>query len=217
RASLGRIPLTLVGPRVTLSSTVLCAKRLKDWKTIPTSARSLASALPSSGRGVPSMRIWPESIVSRRLMVRHSVDLPDPEGPMTTTTSPRCTVRLMFFRTWSSPNHLLTSRISTRGSVAGGGIAWGPGSVIVANLTTQCDGGHAIQVTVRLRVGGPPRPLQRALPGQLDWPDDDCHRDPAPHLRRAHDGLPDERARLRAAGRDARGRRVRPGRAGHRR
>src|SRR5690606_27524712 len=140
-----------------------------------------------------------------------------PEGPMTTTTPPRCTERWMFFRMWSSPYPLLTSRIQTRGSAVGGGLAWGPGSVIVANLTTQCDVGPALQVKVPLHVGGPPRPLQRALPGQLGWPGDDCHRDPAPHLRRAHDGLPDERARLRAAGRDARGRRVRPGRAGHRR
>ena len=31
---------TLIGPSVTFSSTVLCAKRLKDWKTMPTSARS---------------------------------------------------------------------------------------------------------------------------------------------------------------------------------
>ncbi len=33
--------------------------------------------------------IVPESIGSSRLIVRHSVDLPDPDGPMTTTTSPR--------------------------------------------------------------------------------------------------------------------------------
>ena len=34
---------TRIGPRVTFSSTVLCANRLNDWKTMPTSARSLAS------------------------------------------------------------------------------------------------------------------------------------------------------------------------------
>ena len=41
---------TLIWPSVTFSSTVLCAKRLKDWKTMPTSARSRASSLPSCGQ-----------------------------------------------------------------------------------------------------------------------------------------------------------------------
>jgi hypothetical protein len=41
------------------------------------------------------MVICPLPIVSRRLIVRMSVDLPDPEGPMRTTTSPLLTVRLM--------------------------------------------------------------------------------------------------------------------------
>ena len=41
------------------------------------------------------MLIVPDSMVSRRLIVRHSVDLPDPDGPMTMTTSPLPTVRSM--------------------------------------------------------------------------------------------------------------------------
>jgi hypothetical protein len=52
---------------------------------MPTSARSLARAAPSSGSFSPSMLIEPESIVSSRLMARQSVDLPEPLGPMTTT------------------------------------------------------------------------------------------------------------------------------------
>ena len=36
----------------------------------------------------------PLSIVSSRLIARHSVDLPEPEGPMTTTTSPRLHVEV---------------------------------------------------------------------------------------------------------------------------
>ena len=87
RGRLGR-PRTLIGPRVTFSRIVLCANRLNDWNTMPTSARSCASALPSSGSGWPSMVIVPDSIVSSRLIARHRVDLPDPDGPMTTTTSP---------------------------------------------------------------------------------------------------------------------------------
>ncbi len=35
------------------------------------------------------MVIVPDSMVSSRLIARQSVDLPEPEGPMTTTTSPR--------------------------------------------------------------------------------------------------------------------------------
>ena len=72
---------------------VLWAKRLNDWKTMPTSLRSRASALPSAGSGWPSKMIVPELIVSSRLIARHSVDLPEPDGPITTTTSPRSTVR----------------------------------------------------------------------------------------------------------------------------
>ena len=69
---------TLIGPSVTFSRTVLCANRLNDWKTMPTSARSFASPAPSSGSFAPSMVIVPESIVSSRLIARQSVDLPDP-------------------------------------------------------------------------------------------------------------------------------------------
>ena len=86
RASAGFSLFTLIGPSVTFSSTVLCANRLKDWNTMPTSARSAASALPSAGSSWPSSVMDPESIGSSRLIVRHSVDLPEPEGPITTTT-----------------------------------------------------------------------------------------------------------------------------------
>ena len=106
-------PRTLIGPSVTFSSTVLWANRLNDWKTMPTSARSSASALPSSGSFLPSIAMVPSSIVSRRLMARQSVDLPEPEGPITTTTSPGVISRLMSCSTCSSPNHFWTSCIET--------------------------------------------------------------------------------------------------------
>ena len=41
---------TLIWPSITFCSTVLCANRLKDWKTIPTSARSRASSLALGGQ-----------------------------------------------------------------------------------------------------------------------------------------------------------------------
>ncbi len=123
RAIAGDSFRTLIGPRVTFSMIVLWAKRLNDWNTMPTSARSLASALPSSGSGTPSMVIVPSWIGSRRLMARHRVDLPEPDGPMTTTTSPRSTDRSMSLRTCSAPNHLLTWSSTTRGSTV---ISFGP-------------------------------------------------------------------------------------------
>ena len=49
-------------------------------------------------------------------MQRIIVDLPEPEGPQMTMRSPRATLRLMFLSTWNSPNHLLTSIISTAGA-----------------------------------------------------------------------------------------------------
>ncbi len=72
------------------------------------------------------MRISPSSIVSRRLMVRHSVDLPDPEGPSTTTTSPPAvTWRSMSFRTCRSPKCFCTPPArDTSGRAAGWAPVW---------------------------------------------------------------------------------------------
>ena len=128
-------PRTLTGPSITLSRTVRCANRLKDWKTIPTSARSRASPLPSAGNSFPSTLIVPESIVSSRLIVRHSVDLPDPDGPITTTTWPRFTLRSTSLSTCRSPKCLFTRSSSTSGC------AGAPGS----SLCTTC--GSAITRT----------------------------------------------------------------------
>ena len=116
-ASLRDIRFTLIGASVMFSRTVLWANRLNDWKTMPTSARSFASPAPSSGSFWPSMVIVPESMVSSRLIARQSVDLPEPEGPMTTTTSPRLTTVLMSFRTWRSPKCLSTWSMTTSGSL----------------------------------------------------------------------------------------------------
>ena len=99
----------------------MCANRLNDWKTMPTSLRSFASARPSAGSGWPSKVMVPELIGSSRLMARHSVDLPEPDGPITTTTSPRATDRLTSSSTCSGPNHLFTfSRTMRASSVTAG-------------------------------------------------------------------------------------------------
>src|SRR5215217_6010391 len=83
---------------------------------MPTSARRLASAFPSSGNSVPSTEIVPDWMVSSRLIARQSVDLPEPEGPRTTTTSPERIVMLIFCKTCRSPKYLSTSDSTTTGA-----------------------------------------------------------------------------------------------------
>src|SRR6185437_3486628 len=48
-------------------------------------------------------------------MQRIIVDLPEPEGPQTTTRSPLPTCSEMSLRTWNSPYHLWTARSSIIG------------------------------------------------------------------------------------------------------
>ncbi|MBK4870325.1 hypothetical protein CU004_2197 [Enterococcus faecium] len=45
----------------------------------------------------------PEEIVSNPLIQRSIVLFPEPEGPMTTTTSPFSNSRLIFFNAWNLP------------------------------------------------------------------------------------------------------------------
>ncbi|MNL67870.1 hypothetical protein D3C87_1925120 [compost metagenome] len=74
---------------------------------MPADARKLAS-LRSLGSRVfapwkvsdcsPTV-IWPPSGIVSRLIQRSSVDLPEPDGPISATTWPRSTSRLMSFST----------------------------------------------------------------------------------------------------------------------
>src|SRR4029434_10776668 len=72
------------------------------------------------------MVIVPDSIASSRLIARHRVDLPEPDGPRTTTTSPLRTVRLIFWSTCSSPKYLSTSLSTTKGPPRWSGATDGP-------------------------------------------------------------------------------------------
>src|SRR6478736_8362029 len=110
---------TFIGASVTLSTIVLCANRLNDWNTMPTSDRSCASLRPSSGSTSPSIAIVPESMGSSRLMVRHKDDLRDPDGPSTTITSPRSTSRSMSLSTCRAPKCLFTDLIEIIGTSDG--------------------------------------------------------------------------------------------------
>src|SRR6266581_7589563 len=68
--------------------------------------------------GRPSSRIRPSVTVSRPLIIRRIVDLPQPEGPTRTTSSPSATVRLIF-RTATRPDGYVLLTPSRRSSATG--------------------------------------------------------------------------------------------------
>ena len=75
--------------RVTFSRVVLCGKRLNDWKTMPTSARTLLI----SGFSIQDIDAVDQNMAPCPRFPAGSdsaagVLLPEPEGPITTTTSP---------------------------------------------------------------------------------------------------------------------------------
>ncbi len=77
--------------------------RLNDWNTMPHSRRISWMLRRSSVSSTPSTMIVPLVCFSRWLTQRMSVDLPDPDGPMTTTTSCLPTTRSMSVSAWKSP------------------------------------------------------------------------------------------------------------------
>ena len=78
-----------------LSSTVRCGKRLNCWNTMPVSRRISWMLRRSRVSSMPSTTMRPASCSSSRLMQRIIVDLPEPDGPMTTTTSLRAIFKSM--------------------------------------------------------------------------------------------------------------------------
>ena len=88
---------------MTFFLTERCGNKLNCWNTIPRCVRTLLRSTPLAHTSTPSTIIEPLVGCSRRLMQRSIVDLPEPEGPKTTTTSPLCTSRSMSRRTTLSP------------------------------------------------------------------------------------------------------------------
>ena len=78
---------------------------------MPTFARIALSF--DVGAGITSfpITIRPPLIGSSALMHLTRVDLPEPEGPHTTTTSPAFTWVVQPYRTWVAPYHLDTFSI----------------------------------------------------------------------------------------------------------
>ena len=102
------IPATFRSANVTLPSAVMCGYRLNDWNTMPMRRRSRFRSVRRSIRSVPSTVMAPLSGVSSRFRQRSSVDLPEPDGPMTNTISPAATSRSTPRRTCSGPKCLWT-------------------------------------------------------------------------------------------------------------
>ncbi|EPQ70834.1 Amino acid ABC transporter, ATP-binding protein [Mycobacterium marinum MB2] len=86
RASSLDSPRSLRGASVTLSTTLRCGNRLKCWNTMPMRCRRSLGLSRNTDR--PSSRMSPLSGSCRRFKVRSSVDLPDPDGPITAAVVP---------------------------------------------------------------------------------------------------------------------------------
>jgi hypothetical protein len=69
--------------------------------------------LTSSFKGIPLTVISPELCSSRPFIVLIKVDLPEPEGPKTTTTSPSYIFAVIPFKASKSPNNFVTPLTST--------------------------------------------------------------------------------------------------------
>src|SRR5437016_4087547 len=78
---------------------------------MPMRARSFGRLVLRAPTSMPSTTILPFSNGSRPLTHLIRVDLPDPDGPHTTTTSPFATSVEQPSRTWMGPYHLLTALI----------------------------------------------------------------------------------------------------------
>ena len=99
---------------------------------MPMRDRSFGRSVAFAPTETPSTRISPFWKGSRPLAHLISVDLPEPEGPQTTTTSPFEMLVVQSLSTWKLPYHLLTSLNSI--------IAMSSDSVAVAMLGSAACG-----------------------------------------------------------------------------
>src|SRR5688572_10137385 len=103
-------PRTLTWPSVRLSVTLMCGKSSKCWNTMPTLDRNFGRLVFGSPTEMLSTVIAPFWKGSRPFTHLMRVDLPLPEGPHTTTTSPFATSVEQSASTWKVPYHLETLR-----------------------------------------------------------------------------------------------------------
>src|SRR5882672_6497428 len=106
-------PSTFSCARQRFSMIFRCGNSSKCWNTMPTRARSFGRSVLGSLTLMPSRMISPLWNGSSALTHLISVDLPEPDGPHTTTTSPLATLVVQSFNAWKvGPYHLLTWLIS---------------------------------------------------------------------------------------------------------
>jgi hypothetical protein len=91
---------------VRLRSTERCGKRLNDWKTMPIRLRRRSTSASGVEDVLALDEDGPSDASSSRFTQRSSVDFPEPDGPMTQTTSPCATWKSMPRSTWLSPKDL---------------------------------------------------------------------------------------------------------------
>ena len=112
-------PSTFIWARTRFSRMERCGKSSKCWNTMPTRLRSWGRFVFGSPTEMPSTMISPFWKGSRALTVLMRVDLPEPDGPQTTTTSPFSTSTEQSFSTWKLPYHLLMFLISIIAMIGG--------------------------------------------------------------------------------------------------
>mgnify|MGYP000098949387 CR=1 FL=1 len=83
-----------------------CGNNSKCWNTMPTWLRNLGRLVLGSASEMPSTTMSPFWNGSSALTVLISVDLPEPDGPQTTTTSPFLMAVVQSVSTWKLPYHL---------------------------------------------------------------------------------------------------------------
>src|SRR5690606_21380673 len=100
-----------MGPMLTFCSTVRCGKRWCPGNTMAERLCRIWAVLGFSPAlketsGSPVKLTVPASAISKPFRQRSAVVLPDPEGPISATTSPECTVKSMPLSTWFVPKAL---------------------------------------------------------------------------------------------------------------
>src|SRR5215203_5354087 len=91
----------------------MCGNRLNCWNTIPRLLRTLSMSQSGSVTSSPITTTRPELGSSNMFTQRNNVDFPEPEGPITQTTSPRWMTVEMPLSTSTEPKDLCRSTTST--------------------------------------------------------------------------------------------------------
>ena len=171
-ASFFATPCAWTGPSMTFSRTVRCGNRLWCWNTIAERSRSAVRSAFDTGfaksmAGPPSKATTPASGVSSPLSDRSTVVLPEPLGPMSTTTSPRRTSKSTPFERPRFEPKLFDSPVTCSSGRSSAGAGGASGSRRGVN------GRHSGRASSR-SCPAPPRgrgrTASRSVPPRGRWP-----------------------------------------------